>query len=284
MNCETVQEKWTAQLAGELEPAERSEVEAHFESCPACAAEAELSARLWRELGEPAEAAPSARMRQRFGQWLADEASAAPLAFGGRRGGGSEAQERAGAGARTGWERRFLPLAAMLLLGLGLGYLGFGRSEGDVAELKREVGDLHEMVALSLLERGSVSERLQGVAYGRDLSAGGARAAGGPQAGEGGDDRIAAALFARLIEDPNVNVRLAALEALRPAADRPDYRGRLVAAVSRQDSPLVALSLVDLLLESGSPAARRDLEQLLTHDQLDPVVRGYLRDRLGRSA
>ena len=95
---------------------------------------------------------------------------------------------------------------------------------------------------------------------------------------------MVAALFTRLLEDPNVNVRLAALEALRPTANRADHRGRLVAAVSRQESPLVALSLIDLLIESGTPAARHDLEQLLANDQLDPVVRGYLRDRLGRSA
>ncbi len=158
----------------------------------------------------------------------------------------------------------------MLLLGLGLGYLTFGRRGGDVADLKREVGDLHEMVALSLLERGSVSERLQGVSYGRDFSA--------------GDDKIARALFARLLEDPNVNVRLAALEALRPLARREDRREELVAAVTRQDSPLVALSLIDLLLESGTAAARHDLEQLLANPKLDPAVAGYLRDRLGRSA
>ncbi len=95
---------------------------------------------------------------------------------------------------------------------------------------------------------------------------------------------MVAALFTRLLEDPNVNVRLAALEALRPTANRADHRGRLVEAVARQESPLVALSLIDLLIESGTPAARHDLEQLLANDQLDPVVRGYLRDRLGRSA
>ena len=93
-----------------------------------------------------------------------------------------------------------------------------------------------------------------------------------------------AALFSRLLEDPDVNVRLAALEALRPLATRDDRRGELIAAVARQESPLVALSLIDLLLESNDAAARRDLEQLLANPHLDPVVRGYLRDRLGRSA
>ena len=151
------------------------------------------------------------------------------------------------------------------------------------------------MVALSLLEKGSASERLQGVAFSRDSlgSLGAGRGAlPGPDdqgdQGQGGQrdqsEQVVAALFTRLLEDPNVNVRLAALEALRPTANRADHRGRLVAAVSRQESPLVALSLIDLLIESGTPAARHDLEQLLANDQLDPVVRGYLRDRLGRSA
>ena len=65
-----------------------------------------------------------------------------------------------------------------------------------------------------------------------------------------------AALFTRLLEDPNVNVRLAALDALRPLAADDDRRGDFVAAVSRQESPLVALSLIDLLIESGTPAVR----------------------------
>ena len=91
------------------------------------------------------------------------------------------------------------------------------------------------------------------------------------------------ALFDAMLSDPDVNVRLAALDALAPRASRADERPRLISAVARQDSPLVQLSLVDVLLESADPAAQRDLEQLLDNPNLDPVVRGYLRDRIGRS-
>ncbi len=285
MNCETVQERLTARLTGELDPAEVPGLEAHLESCADCAAEARAFAEVWRELAEPAGGIPTARMRQRLDTLLASElANVAPLPFAERT---RSARRAAPAGAWSGLERHLLPLAAMLLLGLGLGYFAFGHRDADLASsqslqsLQREVGDLHEMVALSLLERGSVSERLQGVSYGREISAGEAQVGGAPNAENG---RIVEALFARLIEDPNVNVRLAALEALRPSAERPSHRGQLVAAVARQSSPLVALSLIDLLLESGTDAARHDLEQLLANDQLEPVVRGYLRDRLGRSA
>lgn len=287
MSCEAMPERLTARLGGELGAGELQELEAHLAVCAHCAAEAKIVEELWRGLALPREEVPSARMRARFDAMLASElrpAPPAPLLFTER----PQPQPLTPSARETsqsdGFGRRFLALAAMLLVGLGLGYLTFGRpgdgvadlNSHDVADLKREVGDLHEMVALSLLERGSVSERLQGVSYGREYSAGDER-------GDQGQ-RVIAALFARLLEDPNVNVRLAALEALRPMATRDDRRSQLVAAVARQDSPLVALSLIDLLLESGSTAARRDLEQLLVNPKLDPAVRGYLRDRLGRSA
>ncbi len=282
MDCETMQERVTARLSGALPPSELRELESHLAACASCAAEAALVAELWGGLAAPGESVPTERMRARLDTALAAELerpARAPLAFQGREAVPPDSEpERSLASpalSRPAAFRRFLPLAAMLLLGLGLGYLTFGRRGDDVALLRREVGDLHSMVALSLLEKGSVSERLQGVAYSREHSLGALGAPG---------EQVVAALFARLLEDPNVNVRLAALEALRPTANRADHRGRLVEAVSRQESPLVALSLIDLLIESGTPAARHDLEQLLTNDQLDPVVRGYLRDRLGRSA
>lgn len=300
MDCQTMQERLTARLSGALTPSELRELESHLAACATCAAEAAVVAELWDGLAMPGEGVPTQRMRARLDAALAAELerpARAPLAFQGRAGGlsGSDHSPEPNPTSRPSAIRRWLPLAAMLLLGLGLGYLTFGRRGDDVALLRQEVGDLHSMVALSLLEKGSASERLQGVAFSRDSlgSLGAGRGAlPGPDdqgdQGQGGQrdqsEQVVAALFTRLLEDPNVNVRLAALEALRPTANRADHRGRLVAAVSRQESPLVALSLIDLLIESGTPAARHDLEQLLANDQLDPVVRGYLRDRLGRSA
>ncbi len=304
--CETMQERITARLQGELTPAELAELAAHLAGCADCAAEAASTEELWRGLADPGEAVPTAPMRARLAARLAaevaagrDGAAAAPLAFPERPAAQGEPAAGPSPASRVSglFASRFLALAAMLVVGLGLGYLVFGRSADDVAILRREVGDLHTMVALSLLEKGSVSERLQGVAYSREVAVdrdfGIAGVKGDPGSAGGGsgasatgarNEQVVAALFTRLLEDPNVNVRLAALEALRPLAARGERRGDFVAAVARQRSPLVALSLIDLLLASDSAGARHDLEQLLANDQLDPVVRGYLRDRLGRSA
>ena len=169
-----------------------------------------------------------------------------------------------------------LALAAALTIALGAGvFIGSSsaskRSAQDLAELRSEIRSLRSTVALALLAEPSASERLNGVAYGREL--------------QSDDRRVADALFTTLLEDPNVNVRLAALDALSEASTRPDTRARLVQSIPAQDSPLVQISAIDVLLESdATPSSTRDDLATLAQDPgLDEVVRGYLRDRLERS-
>jgi hypothetical protein len=174
--------------------------------------------------------------------------------------------------ARAPWvsrAERLLPFAAMLVLGITLGYVWGGGEREDVAALRGEVANLHAAVAASLLEQSSVSARLRGVAYTRDLEQDG--------------DAVTEALLHALREDPSVNVRLAAIEALLPQLSGSARQGELVSAVATQSSPLVQLSLIDALLDSGSEPVRRELERLLNDPRLDLPVRGYLRDRLARS-
>lgn len=257
-------------LAGTLTEADARELRDHLESCAGCAAEAQAMERLWQGLGELPDEEPPADLSRRFATRLAREIVAEQ-----RR----EEQKVVPfvrpelTSHRFAFSGSFAAIAASVALvavGALVGaQLSSRRDAAEMAKLQQEVRSLHETVALALLAEPSAAKRMEGVAYGRDASV--------------QEDRVAAALFDALTSDPNVNVRLAALDALRPRATRPDERPRLVAAVAKQESPLVQLSLLALLLESDGDVARRDLEQLLDNPNLDPVVRGYLRDQLGRS-
>ena len=229
MNCELMHERISARLAGELTAAEREDLEAHLEQCAACSERALELERLWSDLGDVP--VPSERMRTRMNVLIERESKIVP-----RR--------------RFGHVERLAPLAATLALGIGLGYVwgGDGRGEvaelrGEVAELRGEATDLHAAVAASLLGQSSVSARLRGVAYTRDLDRDG--------------DAVTEALLHTLREDPDVNVRLAAIEALVPPLGRSARQDELVSAVATQSSPLVQLSLIDALLDSGDEAVRR---------------------------
>ena len=223
MTCDETGEKLVDSWRGEATPADAAALAEHLAGCAACRADADALARLWREMGEPPAETPSPRLRERFDAMLAAairEERGAPLL---RPEFGLPRKTRRAGSAVT----RFAALAAMLALGVLVGaQLSSRRDERQMAALAGEVASLHETVTLALLAESSPSERLQGVAYGRELS--------------GADERVAAALLGALLEDSNVNVRLAALEALRPLAARPDGRPRLVAAFAGQDSPLVA--------------------------------------------
>lgn len=260
-DCSDYEGLLAAALAGELSAAERRALDEHLAECPRCAAEAASLAEIWRGLGRLEETAPSPFLAARFERMLSREIAAEAT----RDALAAAAPRRSPALA---WAAG---LAAALAVGVALGFFAAtGGPRGEVAELRGELAALHETVAVAMLGQASPSERLQGVAYSRPLAA--------------RDPRVVEALLAALARDPNVNVRLAALEALAPATSLPSGRARMVAAVAAQDSPLVQLTAIDLLLERDGAAARRNLERLLSDPDLDPTVASYLRDRLGRSA
>lgn len=271
--CDEAAERMATSWQEELSDAERAELAAHLASCAACAAEAAELATLWRQVGELPVGAPSPRLRARFEEMLAAELAserasrevlrpdfAAPRAPAARRGPARLAP----------WVGRFAAVAATLAIGVLAGAeLASWRGDRQIEALRAEMASLHETVATALLAGESSSQRLAGVAYGRGVSQ--------------SDPRVADALLRAFESDPDVNVRLAALEALRPLAGRAPERPRLVAALSRQASPLVQLSLIEMLLEADGERGREELRQLLDDDQLDPALRGHLRGRLGGS-
>ena len=268
MRCDDMSERIPDLLAGTLSEADAAELREHLSSCAGCADEARAMERLWQGLAELPYEEPAADLPHRFAARLAKEIVAEQ-----RRVVPFARPERAPRSfAFSGSFAAIAASIALVAVGALVGaQLSSRRDAAEMAKLQLEVRSLHETVAVALLSGNSPAKRLEGVAYSRESSA--------------GDDRVAEALFDALTSDPNVNVRLAALAARRPRAARPDERPRLVAAVAQQESPLVQLSLLALLIESAqsNEVARRDLAQLLDNPNLDPVVRGYLRDQLGRS-
>jgi hypothetical protein len=272
-----------------------AELAAHLASCDACRAEAEALRRVWEALERLPEEIPGEEMRSRFAANLEPYLEARRRAGFGRRGLAGRLLERLGSGL-DGWLDRWLPrrplaqaglAAATLALGVaigsghGLGWLHAGAGAGpaghdtagelrDLHDLRQEVRSLSQLVTLSLLKQDSASERLRGVSFGRQAGA--------------GDDRVLQALLDTLGHDPDVNVRLAAVNALAPVLGRPAVRDQLLQEVGRQPSPLVQIALIDLLLDRDRPGSRRRLLDLAASPSLDETVRGYLRSRLHQAS
>jgi len=252
MTCERTQEKFADFLTGDLDETGRGEVQKHILDCAACREDLENLTVVWAKLGVLPEEQPGSAVRGRFYAMLEDYKAAQPV--------GSKSRW-------TGWFTFRRPAFAasfsafLLLIGIGAGWLMTGgRLGGDrFASLSREVQDMRQQVALSLLSKPSASDRIQGVGYSAEV--------------KNPNGTTLAALLKAVDSDPNPNVRLAAVDALYLFRDRPGVRESLVKSLSAQSYPLVQVALIDFLVEVRETRAIEALKKLIDAGELTPEVK-----------
>jgi len=256
MNCERFRERIPESLAGELTGAARAELMDHLAACSACSSEAAKMGAVWRGLDSPLEAEPDPVMRTRFLEVL--EAYRAGIEQSRGRTGWWEAGWWP---ARAVWQTA-LALALLVAGGFGERYLARPRTPGpEIAQLQRQVENLRELVALSMLRDQSPSSRIHGVTFGSQMAQ--------------PDRPIEQALLYAVNHDDNVNVRLSAVDALEKLAGNPEIRRALVDALPMQDSPLVETAIVDVLVRTNDTEAVPALRQLVRDAQADESVRQW---------
>jgi hypothetical protein len=129
----------------------------------------------------------------------------------------------------------------------------------ELAALHSEVSSMRQLVVLSLLQQQSASERLQGVNWSLQVK----RA----------DPEILSALLHTLRFDSSVDVKLAALDALRRYNTDPQVRKGLVDALQAQQSPMVQIALIDTLVELHESDAVEHIKKFQKTPNLNPTVR-----------
>ena len=276
MNCERIREQLPECLAGRLDKAAREAVIEHLETCSGCRAELAQLGVVWRALESLA--APEMKpererdMRDRFTERLAafqaglEQGRAVAAAE--NRPDHAALRQSPPAWWTALWSRpvwQFAAALALLLAGAWAGrYLvAPGREnapEGtEVAQLKGQVESLRQLVTLSMLEQQSPSARLEGVSYAYQMSQ--------------PDTQVEQALLHAVNHDANVNVRLSAVDALQKYAADPNVRRALADAVPVQDSPLVQVALIDLLVQLKDRDSAPALRVLAHNAEADDAVR-----------
>jgi len=249
MDCEHIQAHFPDHLAGRLRAADAEQVAAHLRTCTGCAAEFDALEQTWQTLGDlPGYRADSIGMRARF------DATLAGLQHG-------AAPKRIRWTSLSFYGRQFAAAAALLIVGVFIGRQTAPAAPVDpqIASLRDELRDMRQTVTLSLLQQQSASERLKGVSYTSQIEQPGME--------------ITAALLDTLMHDPNDNVRLSTVDALKRFADYDMVRRGAVEALSRQTSPLVQLALVELVVEVGGSDAAGALRRMSRDPMVDEVVR-----------
>ena len=76
-----------------------------------------------------------------------------------------------------------------------------------------------------------------------------------------------------LMHDPNVNVRLATIDALERFATREEVKRGTIQAVQRQPSPLVQIALIDFMVKTNERESVPALQRLAMDPQVNDAVR-----------
>ena len=242
MTCEQAR----LQMLGE---AEGEDLVAHLASCEACRNEVSRIGALWQSLDLLPLEEPSGKVRERFYEMLS--------AY--RQGLASIEPRRTRPMWQRGWQAA--AAAALLAAGLGVGYVarGSGQPPGEISQLREEVASMRQLVALSLMQQQSASERLRGVSWAFQA--------------EPSDREVLEALVTAVNHDTNVNVRLAAVDALRRFAASPETRRAVVEALPSQTTPLVQVALIDLLVDFKERSAAGVLKTLAANRDANEGVR-----------
>ena len=158
--------------------------------------------------------------------------------------------------------------AVMLIIGFLGGYLLFPSPSinKEVAELKDEVLQMKEMMMLSLLEKESATERLKAVSLTSEMTS--------------VSDKVTNALLQTLNNDENINVRLEALEALKPFVRDSRIRSELVRSIGKQESPLVQVALAELMVQLQEKSSVKELKKILENENTPRDVKKQIEESI----
>lgn len=261
MKCEQIEELLPDYLQGTLTQDQIQLVESHMETCGQCREEAAL----WKQLAALPVEQPGPVLRSRFtamlesyqeGRWekstLASEGRKIPLLS------SLGNWFRMPAMAGVAWALVFL--LAGFLIGKSVGKPpDSDTAQAQIAAMRSELKSTRQSMVLAMLQLQSASERLQAVTY----SAQDAQP----------DPQVLGALLHTVRYDASVDVRLAALDALGRYGSRPEVRKGLIESMQDQQSPMVQIALIDLLVDLHDRGAVQQLKKYQQDPAVNPAVK-----------
>ena len=163
------------------------------------------------------------------------------------------------------WIIRGVVAMAAMMTGLIIGVILPSRpsTSYDVAQLKTEVHTLKETMMLTLLQKEGVSDRLKAVSYSYEL--------------DQSSHSVIEALIGTLNQDNNINVRLAAVDALQQYGTEPWVREQLIKSIALQVSPLVQVALAEAMVALKEKTSVREIQKLIDNQETPEAVKTKLK-------
>ena len=131
--------------------------------------------------------------------------------------------------------------------------------QSDFAALQQEVKNMKELVIMTMMKQESASERIKGVLTVQDL--------------EEADEEILNALITTMNNDDNVNVRMAAVDALTYYADYEMVKNAFIQALLYQDNPTIQIKLITILVNLDEKGAVQPFQRMIDDENISTFVK-----------
>lgn len=245
-------------LAGELSEEKSTSLKAYLELNPELRKELRADETLWNQLGQIETPAPSAGMDARF-----DAALSGYVA-------GSAKQAGKALQLPVWLSLNWRMGLAFSLIGLVLGFVIFRNptQQTELSALTNEVQDMKKVMMLTLIEQPGAQQRIKAVSLAQEFVE--------------VDDKVIQVLANTLQSDENVNVRLAAIDALLSYWDNATARKVMVESIAFQSSPIVQSAIADAMLSLREKKAIKEFEKLMTDEEINEVVKMKIESTIDR--
>jgi hypothetical protein len=265
MKCQTCQSHITEYLSGQLKADTLKDFKSHLSECETCRLQLKEMEIMWQTMDKLQEEDPGPAVRNRFYAMLEAEKRE------------QEKRQHSRMKRFESWLESWWPNRPAIQFALTLALLAFGiwggsrftfqsHRSGEMVQLRNEIQEMRQTVSLSLLNQSSSSQRLKGVSMTSTIRQ--------------PSESLLTALLNTLNSDPNVNVRLAAVDALYLYSHRPEVRKALIQSLDNQTSPLVQISLMNLLVQIREKHALEALRGFIENQDVIPAVRQHAEKQL----
>lgn len=267
MKCEDINKLFIEYIDGSLGSEDSRIVDEHLSSCDECRTELASVKTLWLKLDDIEMEEPSENLKKNFDNMINS------YSLGMNNNTGVSLYETFSNWLDSWWPKRpvvqFAATMAVLIIGLVAG-LNINERTGankEIVQLQSDVNNLNQVMMASLLNESSAMDRINGLTMTGQLTATGQL--------KDADRQFFSTLLLLLNSDSNVNVRLAAVNALANFADNDYVRHELVKSLNLQSSPLVQISLIDLLASIREPDSSSTLIRFIN----DPDINEHVKER-----
>tara|TARA_R100001143_G_C3360727_1_gene135368 strand:+ start:13305 stop:14114 length:810 start_codon:yes stop_codon:yes gene_type:complete len=170
------------------------------------------------------------------------------------------------------WTLRAAAAIILVLTGLTTGLLinqQQGASDEQLATLQSEINQVKKALMYGPVQQASASERISAVHMSTQL----------PQSNHL-DKEITEILIHTMNNDRNVNVRLAATEALFRFRDEPEIGKALTNSLPHQTNPIMQITLIDMLVEMKQKSAINEMQKMLLRAETQEIVKVRLENSI----